>query len=78
MRIALCCVAISALLGGCAPELIYGNEAGGTVSNDDSLSAPRAGAMMVADTHCAKFGKVARVSARDFVGGTLTFDCVKP
>jgi hypothetical protein len=48
------------------------------VSGADSVFESRAGAMKIADDHCARFGKVSRVSGQDPMAGTLTFDCVKP
>lgn len=71
-------VLLALLLGGCAQGLISGNEAGGMVSAGDNVFESKAGAMKIADSHCAKYGKVARVSSLDPMSGTLTFDCVTP
>lgn len=67
---------LSFALAGCAQGLISGNEAGGMVSGADNLTSSRAGAMKIADDHCAKYGKVSRVSGQDAFAGTMTFDCV--
>jgi len=64
-------------LAGCAQNLISGNEAGGMVSGGDNVFESRAGAMKIAEDHCAKYGKVSRVSGQDPWAGTLTFDCVR-
>jgi len=74
--LAILCAAIC--LSGCAQKLISGNEAGGMVSAGDNLLESRAGALQIADQHCSRFGKVARVSGEDPFAGTLSFDCVKP
>lgn len=66
----------AAALAGCAQGLISGNEAGGMVSGADNLTTSRAGAMKIADDHCAKYDKVSRVSGQDPWAGTMTFDCV--
>jgi hypothetical protein len=34
-------------------------------------------ALKRADEHCAKFGKIARVTGQDTLGSTMSFDCVK-
>lgn len=71
-------ILLAFMASGCAQNLIHGNEAGGMVSGGDNLMSSRAGAMKIADDHCAKYGKVSRVSGQDPWAGTLTFDCVKP
>jgi hypothetical protein len=48
------------------------------VSAGDNVFESRAGAMKIANDHCAKYQKVARVSGQDPWAGTMTFDCVKP
>jgi hypothetical protein len=64
------------LLCACAAfePKVTGNEAGGIVmrdrgSTDDDLLA-------AADSHCGQFNKVARISGRNPMDNSLTFDCV--
>jgi hypothetical protein len=78
MKAVFVVVFCAAILSGCAQELISGNAAGGMVSGGDNLLESRAGAMQIADAHCKKYGRIARVSGQDPWAGTLTFDCVTP
>jgi hypothetical protein len=63
------------LLAGCAPSLVQGNEAGGIV-NVQILTGRQSGGMKIADTECAKYGKVARYKGINEVESTLSYDCV--
>jgi putative hemolysin len=64
------------LLAGCAARLVpagvTGNEAFVTVSNVWSA----ADAMPYATAHCAKYGKIAKMTHSE--GYSVVFDCVKP
>ncbi len=74
------------ILCGCAPELTAGNQAGGAVNNVRSgeglYSSNMAEALALADAHCHKYGKVARINGRinspEQGPSTLAFDCVSP
>lgn len=59
-------------LTGCAPTLSGANAAGGIITMNGSKS----GSFKLANEHCAKEGKKARVTNTDDWGDTLTFDCV--
>lgn len=63
-------------LSGCAPHIVAANSAGGMVNS--SLSLGHARAFEMANAHCEKFGKVARMSGRDELRNTMAFDCVTP
>jgi hypothetical protein len=64
-------------LSACAPSLQNGNSVGGIVK--EGLGPGKGGeALAVADAHCRKFGKVARISGQSALDSTLTFDCVTP
>ena len=71
------------VLSGCAPSLVGGNQVGGVVDNVRShgiFGPTTADAFAIADAHCQKFGKAARIGSRinetDQISGTVTFDCV--
>jgi hypothetical protein len=66
-----------AILTGCTPDLIAGNETGGMVSHADGF-VNRDKAFAVAEANCKKYDKVARISGQDPFASTMTFDCVKP
>lgn len=59
-------------LAGCAPTLKGGGEAGGIITN----AARKGQSFQIAQDHCSKYGKAARVSTQDNWEGVLTFDCV--
>lgn len=66
------------LLAGCAtvpPEVVEGNESTVIVAWNNSTQGDT-GALGVADTHCAKYGKHAKYNGKpnDF---QLAYDCVK-
>ena len=65
-----------ALLSACAPTLNGANERGGIVTHATGLQ--QSDAFALADEHCKKFGRVARVSGLDVLDNTMTFDCVPP
>jgi hypothetical protein len=68
-------IIIAALaLAGCAPKLQFANEAGGVVSQAGSPGNDRAFAL--AEAHCEKYGKVARVTAQTIWVKSTRFDCV--
>lgn len=61
-------------LSACAPKLAFSSSAGGVINKTGSMGNDRAYAIMT--EHCAKYGKVARVSNRDILTNTIRFDCV--
>ena len=65
---------LALVLSACAPRLILANELGGTVSQTGSMGNDRALAM--AETHCAKFGKQAKIVDRTVWVKSFRFDCV--
>lgn len=70
------------LLAACASvELTGANERGGIVSVRGGFmrsSADQADAFNLANEHCKKFGRVARISGADLQRRTMTFDCISP
>jgi hypothetical protein len=75
MRLALATafVAVSSL-SGCATSLTGANEAGGIVNSGFNMGQGKS--MEMANKHCAKYGKVARVSGQNEIRNSITFDCV--
>lgn len=65
---------VALALAGCAPRLTFANEAGGVVNRTGSIGSDRAYAL--AADHCARFGKIVRISGRDVLTNTMRFDCV--
>lgn len=69
-------IAAALMIGGCAATPpVSGNETGGLI--DLSLAYPNDKIIAAADAHCAKYGKVARVTkgqSRDDDNGA--FECV--
>lgn len=64
-------------LSACAPTLVSGNAAGGMVDHFSGISpGGRGAAFDIANAHCAKYGKIARVSSQDPLNTTMSFDCV--
>lgn len=63
-------------LQACQAGLLTGNERGGIVEHVTGMT--EAAAFKIADDHCHKFGRVARVSGLDVVFNRLMFDCVAP
>jgi len=61
-------------LVGCAPSLIAGNERGGRISSNNFAKTR---SFELADAHCHKFGRVARLSG-EVNPGDILFDCVAP
>ncbi len=57
-------------LAACAE--VAGNDVSGTVANSMSASE----AFRMAEAHCTKFGKKARVTQSNPYQGSMTFDCV--
>jgi len=66
--------AIFILTSACAPTLKGSNESGGIITN----AARKGQSFEMADAHCKKFGKAARVSSQDNWENVITFDCVNP
>ena len=64
-----------ASLAGCAPGVISGTEAGGIVGHYGFQPGK---SLQLANAHCEKFGKAARVSSQNDLQDNMTFDCVTP
>lgn len=62
------------ILAGCAPKLTFSNEAGGVVDVTGTAGNDRI--FSIATKHCAKSGKVPRMSARNIGSRTVPFECV--
>jgi hypothetical protein len=70
-------VAVAIMVTGCsAPALKGANERGGTVTH--AIGSQQPTASEIANAHCKKYGRVARVSGTDVFGNTMTFECVLP
>ena len=67
-------LAALALASACTPSLMAESERGGIVT-DITRMQPDA-ALAVANAHCAKYGRVARISGG--AGDSMMFDCVEP
>ena len=68
-------IAAAVLLVGCGgPRIEWSNERGGIVTYAGSTEEQ---AMDVADDHCGKSGRKARVSNLNAADAKVTFDCVK-
>ena len=65
---------LSLALAACAPRLQFANEAGGVINKTGSLGNDRAYAL--ATDNCEKYGKIARITERDVLSNTITFECV--
>ena len=63
------------VLAGCS-SLTAANERGGVISHVSGLDRDKA--FKLADDHCHKYGRVARISGENGLDGTMTFDCVAP
>ncbi len=63
-------------LAACAPTLKGANERGGIIDHVSGLT--RETAFKMADGHCRKYGRVARISGQDALQSNMTFDCVAP
>ena len=68
---------LAVLLGGCAYDVkgranVTGNELGVTVNNVWNANQ----ALPIADEHCHKFGKAARL--RESQGYAFSYDCIAP
>lgn len=75
VRIAVVAVAAVLVSGCAATPPVSGNETGGLV--DLSLSYPNDKIFAAADAHCAKYGKVARVTrSNSAIDDNATFECV--
>ena len=71
----LAAVAVALLVSGCAPGVISGTEAGGIVGHYGWQPGK---SLQLANAHCEKFGKAARVSSQNDLQDNMTFDCVTP
>jgi hypothetical protein len=72
MRVVLLTILLA--LVGCAPSLTGANERGGMVSHVGGWN--RAESLALADEHCHKFGRLARISGTSPMDSMITFDCV--
>lgn len=61
------------VLTGCAPTLAGANERGGIIGNHGWSQAK---SFDMAEKHCQKYGRHARVSGTNDYEATLTFDCI--
>lgn len=66
-------IALAFGLSGCAAT-VQGNAAGGIAR----VGLMQSEAFKAANTHCEKFGKIARISGNNDFEGSMTFDCVAP
>lgn len=69
-------VALALALSGCAASLQHATEVGGVANESWSLTNGAGDALALADAHCGKYGKAARVSGENILNNTLSFDCV--
>lgn len=60
------------VLCACAPKLAFSNEAGGVIDRKGSAGQ----GYQLAEAHCAKFGKHARITGRDILSATTWFEFV--
>jgi len=68
-------LALFGLLHGCAsPKVAFGNEASVQIEGMDRLNEKEG--FELANQHCQKFGRVARIHLDQ--GHRVTFDCIKP
>lgn len=67
-------IVITLALAGCAPKLAFNNEAGGVIDKTGSAGSDRA--YTLATEHCAKFGKIARITGDDRLSAKMRFECV--
>lgn len=63
----------AALVSGCAPTLNGANEVGGMIAN---FTANRSAAFDLAQKHCEKFNKSARMTKASDWDDTATFECL--
>lgn len=67
-------ILLALALAACAPRLAFSNEAGGVIHKSGSLGNDRAYALVTA--HCAKYGKIGRITRRDILTNSIEFECV--
>ncbi len=72
MRIVILAAALA--ITGCAPKLAFNNEAGGVIDKTGSAGSDRA--YTLATEHCAKYGKIAKITGDDRLSAKMRFDCV--
>jgi hypothetical protein len=65
---------LALLAASCAPRLLMTNELGGTINQQGSMGNDRAFAM--AEAHCAKYGKSARIVNKTVLVKSMRFECV--
>lgn len=65
---------LALVLASCAPSLTMANEAGGTVNQAGSMGNDRA--FKLAEDHCAKYGKTAKVVSKTVLVKSMRFECV--
>ena len=69
-------LAAALLLAGCAPSLTSINDTGGIVTRVRDTTVKEA--LLLANAECQKTGKVAKLTGRDMLAGTITYECVAP
>lgn len=72
MKVTILAAAI--LIAACAPRLVGGNSAGGMIHRSGSVGTDRA--IALSEQHCAKHGKVARITNTNQLTNTWRFECV--
>jgi hypothetical protein len=71
----LVAVVLGLSLGACAPKIMGGNERSvmmGTVGWDNADKA-----FAMADAHCRKYGRVARLAVMDSWSQQASYDCIE-
>ena len=75
MKKTLTLIVATALISGCATELVSSNARSVTIS---AIYAKKEEAFSLAEAECKKFNRIARLVPRDGEMSTLwTFDCVE-
>lgn len=64
------------LASACAPSLTSINDTGGIVTRVRDTTVKDA--LLLANAECQKTGKVAKLTGRDMLAGTITYECVTP
>jgi hypothetical protein len=72
-------IALLPAVSGCGPSLSDANERGGIVTHAGGGGGPlQNGAFDLANEHCKKYGRMARISGIDAPDNKMTFACVQP
>ena len=76
MKTKVLVVGILCILSGCAPEVMQSTPSGGLIKAAGVVGRD-AKSIKIADTECAKFGKVSKITNIDLLSNTVTYDCVE-